>query len=490
MKSSRTLIVHPSTLYDPYWGPIYTVKPQLAGLFSHLHRNGLAAEIIDFEVENGRPKTDQERRTFLRAVRRRLAAQTFDVLAISCYTSLQYLSSIEVANIAREIHPNAVIVVGGHHPMAVPGDFSYPESPFDYIVQGEGEQALLDLSRDPVRPDAPRVLRGTQLPLRRDTLPLWGHYPYRKEKSLIPTFLSRGCPFTCKFCMEPSRPFSGWRSLTVDDAIHETLALAKAFKPAQIKFSDAIFGFKKSWRREFLPRLAKLKTGAAYWMETRADILDSEDLAQLQQIDTIISLGIETGSEEMIRNMGKAESPRQYLDRCRSVIEELNDRGISFRLFAIFNHPGETRQTAQESIEFFRSLVEGQKTFCGTISAQNYHFYPGTEIETTLSSLNKNHGTVIEHPQWWKNPCDHFPLSTDVSAGRDNLSIANDDSNFWMADIKKILATIHTKMPKKNKLFFALEALITRDMLIRPKTQWWQNPRTSKKRSAEAPSAV
>lgn len=474
MKSARVLILHPSTLHDPFWGYVYTIKPQLASLQTHLHRNGIEAKVVDLEVDLGRPQTKQEIEKFLTDARARLSEDPFDVLGISCYTSLQYLSTIEIANIAREIAPNAIIVVGGHHPMAVPADFLYSHSPFDYIVHGEGELAFLNICRDPQRRTTPQIIRGAQLPLVEETLPLWDLYPYRHPKSIIPTYLSRGCPFTCKFCMEPSRPFAGWRSLTVDDSLRDIQSVYKTFAPRQIKLCDAIFGFRKSWRREFLSKLAALNLDTTYWLTTRIDTIDAEDMDLYQKLKLSIAFGIETGSEDMVRIMGKAKSPRQYLRLCTEMVSELNAREIPYRLFLIFNHPGETMETVRESVAFFEALVDGQKSFSGLLMGRNYLFFPGNEIEEGIGNLREKYGTVITHPEWWKEPVDHHLVASLVSGSSDS-PIDNHEKrpDFWMEDIARINRKIKSKMPIDVKLHFVMEDTIARDMLIRPPTQWW-----------------
>lgn len=477
MKQIRAVILNPSSLHDPYWGTVFPVKPELASLQSHLERNGVSAEVIDLEIELGRPKSKPEIQSFLRAARNRLNAADYDILGISCYTSLQYLSSVKIAELSRKVSPSAPIVVGGHHPMAVPTDFTYRGSPFDYVVLGEGEQALLDLCLKPARPETPQVLRGTALPLTRETLPAWELYPSRPEKSLVATYLSRGCPFTCKFCMEPNRPFAGWRSLSVDDAILDVKKIIKIFNPKQIKFGDAIFGFKKSWRRDFLTRLAEIDSPTSYCLETRIDILDSEDLALFARSDLLIALGIESGSEEMLRIMGKAESPRKYLSSCRKIVAEMNALEIPFNIMVMFNHPGETRKTARESIAFFQSLVRAEKTFSGLINAKNFNFYPGNEIEESLKRLTRDYGTVIEHLEWWKEEGDHFVLAAQIDAGPDHLNDSKNTPDFWVADILELLKEINKKMPPTTKLFFAMHGMLLDSMVNPAPTKLWDKMR-------------
>ncbi|MFX1443208.1 MAG: hypothetical protein ACFFHV_07325, partial [Promethearchaeota archaeon] len=77
---------------------------------------------------------------------------SFNLVAISCYTSFTYLSSIEVAWMIKKINPKCKIIVGGYHPSVLPNTF-FPENipsyfgeyyiqkatPFDAICVDEAE---------------------------------------------------------------------------------------------------------------------------------------------------------------------------------------------------------------------------------------------------------------------------------------------------------------------------------------------------------------
>ena len=83
----------------------------------------------------------------------------FELVAISCYTSLNYMNCVEIASlIKKEITPSCLIVVGGIHPSICPEDFQignfpnfiykkYPQNqtPFDYLIKDEGEIPFYNL---------------------------------------------------------------------------------------------------------------------------------------------------------------------------------------------------------------------------------------------------------------------------------------------------------------------------------------------------------
>ena len=102
--------------------------------------------IVDLRIEGekekdlGAPEPIEEKfkKSLLRVLEQN-DIQDFQNIGINCYTSFQYLYTDLIANILRKEFPKINIIVGGYHPTAVPEDFSYKNSPYDFIIRGEAE---------------------------------------------------------------------------------------------------------------------------------------------------------------------------------------------------------------------------------------------------------------------------------------------------------------------------------------------------------------
>ena len=134
--------------------------------------------------------------------------------------SFQYNSALEVMSICREAAPEAKIVLGGYHASLAHAELTCGNAaPFDFLVRGEGEQALpalaeaLEGSRDfaavPglswLRNEAfihnpPGELLDVQpLPLpNRDARVLDNFTYFNRKMDCVET--SRGCTMPCTFC--------------------------------------------------------------------------------------------------------------------------------------------------------------------------------------------------------------------------------------------------------------------------------------------------
>jgi radical SAM superfamily enzyme YgiQ (UPF0313 family) len=154
-------------------------------------RNFFDVTVIDLENEFSRPKTPMERRVFKKNALKKILSIDTDYVAISCWSSLNYLSAKYFAEKIKEKKPDTRIMVGGYHPTFVPEDFEYSQSPFDYVIKGEIHNILkLFPEKKWERKETHRIT------------PQFVSYPYFHNQKTVGIFLGTGCPFKCSFCME------------------------------------------------------------------------------------------------------------------------------------------------------------------------------------------------------------------------------------------------------------------------------------------------
>ena len=132
-----------------------------------------------------------------------------------------------ILRMARAMCPEALTVIGGHHPTLCPGEFEVPY--VDVIAQGEGELTFRELverwSRQHARRDRsfggvhgtrfrdpngrvhvnPKREQTTDLdalpPPRRELIAKYrGRYFFTGVRPMASIFTSRGCSFDCNFC--------------------------------------------------------------------------------------------------------------------------------------------------------------------------------------------------------------------------------------------------------------------------------------------------
>jgi len=419
------LLVYPSSYnYPTAWDKVKIKSSQLL-LASYLAQF-FPVEYADFEISIARPASNVQTKRFERKVREYLATRRFDILALSCWTSLSYKATIAVARIARELYPNCLMVVGGYHPSARPGDFFSKDRIIDYVIRGEGELALRDIAQSfPTagRPVETKIVDSPTLypeqfvginwelsdPIVRDAFP--------DGVGDLAIYLSRGCPFSCSFCMESLKDHH-WRPYSPAAAIEQIQLGAEHNRAYAIAIGDACFGVRPSWRKEFFRRLIDLKP--SYWItfETRPEYLDEEDIKLLSQLKVAIEIGLESCSPTMLRIMNKTRTPDKFLASFRKMSRLLNDYGIIHVANLILNHPGETQQTLEESFGF---VDEESKINQSSLiwACHDYMHFPGSDIDWRQEFYEQEYGTVFLHPNWWHEDEDILGTSRNIYPSRD-----------------------------------------------------------------------
>jgi radical SAM superfamily enzyme YgiQ (UPF0313 family) len=427
------LVLYPSAFNYPGWLERVHVKTSQLMLCSYLAQ-WYPVEYADLEVTIGRPSTPPQVRRFERKVREFFAERQFDILAISCWTSLSYRATMTVARLCRETHPNAVVVVGGYHPSARPEEFFTSDQLVDYVVSGEGELTLRQIAEGLATVGRPA---GTQM-ISAPTLPPGEFVPI--DWSLIEDFIhqyvgspvnnlciytSRGCPFVCSFCMEWLKE-RGWRPFPPEMAAEEAHKAVMRLNSRSIGIADACFGVRSEWRKRFLRRLAEFHPD--YWVvfETRAEYIDEQDAEILTGMKSQVQFGLESGSPRMLQLMRKTKDPARFLRHFSECSRMLSSYGVLHNANLIFNHPGETEESLRETFALMdQELEAGNNSLMWAVFS--FMDFPGCEIDKNRDFYRKNFGTRFLSPDWWRedidqfDACRHSEPSDDLSGSRVGL---------------------------------------------------------------------
>jgi radical SAM superfamily enzyme YgiQ (UPF0313 family) len=406
------LLVSPPVLYAPtWWSSRVASKPHLHSLAGFV-RDLAETRLVELDLQTRAPDEDVGR--FLERLGAELPLEGVDLVGISCWTSLHYLGAVAVARQIRALRPDLPIVVGGHHPTAMPEDFVNDERLFDFVVRGDGEHVLRALceQRRP-RPARAEVVRATPYLMSDPTRIDWDHYPWHdQEKGVLWLCLSRGCPFKCTYCAEPQRG-TGWDHYSVKDALQILERLSRTHQPKVICFSDPLFGARRQWTEAFLDGIAALQLPNMFWCETRADLMTPALLEKFRACRFKVDFGLDTGSETMATRMVKSPSPATYLRKAREIIGHCNSLELFHDTYVLFNFPGETPETTRETMDFVESLAKDGPV-SGWVSSQSFFILPGTESYHRMDEYRAAWGTEIRHPTWWREEEDHNALATDV----------------------------------------------------------------------------
>jgi len=313
-----------------------------------------------------------------REVETRIAAAEADLYGISTFTSNRRGLGA-VAALIRRRHPHAHITAGGPFVSALPHDTLRRFADIDTAVVGEGEAAFMDLveSLAAGRPacgipgtlwrSGDDVVRGPPRPTIKDLDSLAPPFDYFTNKFVL---TSRGCPSKCTFCGSATT----WGAKVRFHSVRYTLdALQKALG----RLAVPVIGIKDDTFTAHRPRAlaicdAIIESGAdVLWScDTRVDSLTDELLHKMRLAGCqMISLGVESGSPQILEAIRKKTTNEMVLEATRSA----KKYGINVRYYMIIGNRGETPETIEQSIDLIKA-GRPNKFYFSPLS-----YYPGTE---------------------------------------------------------------------------------------------------------------
>lgn len=393
--------------------------PQILSIAAACRRAGAEVDVVDLDLERGLGPVDLQK-----LIER--GGGNYDLVGISCYSSYDYLKVLAIGERIRALLPKAWLVTGGYHASARPGEF---ES-FDYVIPSDGERGMarlvnaLQTGRKPLMRELPA--ESVEDPNELDPTPweyLERYKPIaRRVASQAEVYLSRGCPYDCAFCMERAKRDVSWRSLEPERAIEELHRLDKFIDLSRwtVFIADALFGMKRSWRRQFLEGLARRPIRARkIWLLIRLDLLEREDLTLMKRANVGPGFGLESGDPEHLKRIRKAGRLHDYLDQMMRVASWCHEEHVPFGANVIVGHPGETESSIRTSAKYLRELFLGDKRgTMGFLSVDPFRLYPGSPIDEERADWERDTGMVIHRPNWWHDGDQDF-LSEWVDPSRE-----------------------------------------------------------------------
>lgn len=158
---------------------------------------------------------------------------------------------------------------------------------------------------------------------------------------------SRGCPFKCVFCAEPSFHGANMRYASVDRVVDHVARLKDQYGLGVLTIYDDQILMNRARAKELFRKLAPLNIRVEMPNGVTLSYID-EEMAVLMKaagVDTIF-LAIEHGSKRVLKDIIK--KPIAY-NRIKPTIQLLQNAGIFACTFLVIGLPGETRAEREET---------------------------------------------------------------------------------------------------------------------------------------------
>ncbi|MCP4649222.1 MAG: B12-binding domain-containing radical SAM protein [PVC group bacterium] len=299
---------------------------------------------------------------------------------------------------------NIPIVFGGIHPTLAPEEVIKNDF-VDYIIRGEGEEALLDLVENlhvsdklssipnlGLKLDGKVVLNDLR-PVRMnlDEFPFpdkdlfYDEAPYLMDHYAVIT--SRGCPYACTFCCNDSlRKIHAAGSKYVrrrspDNVIRELERAKHQYKIKDVIFDDSTFTYDRKWLKEF-SSLYKEKINLNCFAWVHPTEIDEEIVEYLK---TMRCRSVEMGVESLNPQIREKWLHRYYSnDQVRDALKLLKKNNISCTVDNIVGLPEEKKSDLEYMVEFYN------ETRPEKIYIFEYRGFPNTKLTSLLQKDHKD----------------------------------------------------------------------------------------------------
>lgn len=385
----------------------------------------------------------------------RMGWQTFTKL-IDRYQPKYYLTQLTAPTLENDMYGvflakarGAVTIAFGTHVTPIPRETMRPFPSLDYALVGEPDLTLRDLLdhlegkinqrppeiqcifdkdggyRPALKEDGTVDMHGIKgLAWRKgdeiilnqprpfiqnlDDLPIPLHHLLPLQAYRMPlikgpfTFIltSRGCPAGCIYCIKHvSYQFSA--RLRSPELIMKELWQLKNLGINNIHMYSDLFTVNRDQVMELCQRMIDEKINIRWMSNSRVDYVDEEMLRMMSKAGNwLISWGIESGNEQILKNAHKGADPA----KAERALRWARQAGIKNWGYFIIGLPGETEETIRQTIDFAKKLpldialfhvaapYPGTPFFFEVV--KNGWFRPGTRWE----QVDMDKGTVLDYP--------------------------------------------------------------------------------------------
>ena len=452
MQETRVLLVFPGSLFGGRWADGPRVKPELVQLFTELRRAGYAA---------GRPRPrGRARQPGRRRRPRELPPDRRRPARRARGGPGRRLLLVRPAVLGRRRRRRArPPAAAGRRDrrlrpprLGAPGRLQRPGRALRLAHRRRGGDG--GASRSPRRSPAGEretggchSLEGTPLPLDAEHLPDYAAYPYTAEGlPELGLFLSRGCPYNAPACL--LRP--GGRRLARLPAGRRRRGRRRRRRPApgqgagprpRVRLRGRLAARRArpaGGRRPARPRAQRHRPPRRPAAPRRRQALPGAPAASCSRSAR--------SRRRCSARTGQAPYPQKAVAHALELLEYLSAKGVVTRARFEFNQPGETEESAAETLDALERFVVAVPNTSVTIDAQPWAFLPIGEEGADVDAPASRFGTRIEHPEWWKERADAHAAATAVVASHELAGRAPGDESYWRPRFEELREALAAKL--------------------------------------------
>ena len=291
-----------------------------------------------------------------------------DLVGISTITS----TAPRAYAIADDLRERGVtVVMGGAHPTFLP-DEALEHA--DYVVRGEGEDAIVELLdamdgklalesidglsyrqngsvvHNPSREFCPDLDAHPSPDLSLIVGFGSGTRSFFSYNPIIPVVTSRGCPFSCKFCSVTTMFGRKYRFRSTEKVIEDI----RPYKDRTIFFYDDNFTASKARTKELLRRMIEEGVTPEWTSQVRVDVANDEELLDLMKRSNCS--GVYVGFESINQKTLELYSKGQTVEDIKTSVKKLHEHGISIHGMFVLGSDEDDVSIIRETAKFAKRV--------------------------------------------------------------------------------------------------------------------------------------
>lgn len=184
--------------------------------------------------------------------------------------------------------------------------------------------------------------------------------------------VSKGCPNHCFFCL--ASPLNGKmvRYRDPELILKEIKECVSLYNIHDFIFWSDMFNMDKIWVQKLCRLIIESDLKINFSANTRVDTVDYETLCLMKKAGcTLVSMGIESGCQEILDKMGKKITIKQI----ENSVSMINKTGIQIYAYYVIGLPWETKETIKTTFNFAKKLNTQYASFYTATALKGTKFY-------------------------------------------------------------------------------------------------------------------